>query len=80
MVYDRTSILCVIFGLSNLSKNEVQSSLSADELDVSRLEFVVKELLETEKVYIREIEEVILGYGREIDSSSDCPEILQGKR
>lgn len=52
-------------------------------MDLSRVDHVIKELLDTETIYIKEIEEVLMGYGRLIDndpSDGDCPDMLRGKR
>jgi len=59
----------------------IKSSLDEDLPAPRKVDYVLSELLETEKIYIREIEEILQGYGEIIDSESfDCPEILRGKR
>ena len=49
----------------------------------SRIEHIIRELITTEEIYIRELVEVLNGYGKEIDSippNKNCPEILRGNR
>ncbi|CBY10240.1 unnamed protein product [Oikopleura dioica] len=66
--------------LSAVVMSSSASSLDEDLPAPRKVDYVLSELLETEKIYIREIEEILQGYGEIIDSESfDCPEILRGK-
>merc|ERR1719215_1756830 len=79
---DKLTSMRLSSSLSAVVMSSSASSLSADEdLPAPRkVDFVLSELLETEKIYIREIEEILQGYGEIMDSESfDCPDILRGK-
>ena len=77
----------------NIVLSSSHSSLSAEDeshdehgsehSDKSRSEHIIRELITTEEIYIRELGEVLNGYGKEIDSippNKNCPEILRGNR
>ena len=77
----------------NIVLSSSHSSLSAEDeshdehgsehSDKSRSEHIIRELITTEEIYIRELGEVLSGYGKEIDSippNKNCPEILRGNR
>ncbi|CAG5110023.1 Oidioi.mRNA.OKI2018_I69.chr2.g4474.t1.cds [Oikopleura dioica] len=79
---DKLTSMRLNTSLSAVVMSSSASSLSADEdlLSPQKVDNVLSELLESEKIYIREIEEILQGYGEMIDSESfDCPEILRGK-
>ena len=73
----------------NIVLSSSHSSLSAEDEshdehggEQSRSEHIIRELITTEEIYIRELGEVLNGYGKEIDSippNKNCPEIFNLK-
>ena len=68
---------------SSLSAEDEHESHDEHGGEQSRIEHIIRELITTEEIYIRELGEVLNGYGKEIDSippNKNCPEILRGNR